>query len=180
MAGPIAFLHPWPEAKGYQVAVAVKGGKPAFHSAHMREKALAEKAERLLRVADSCGAHFFFRPERPRAILVDLGDYEDAHLPAIKGLRPRRIVRKSENKRRAWFRAPRLTDAQRSVVRKDFASALLGDSASTGAYLCGRAPGSRNPKDGYEVGLAYAAPGAESSWALLKAQRPKLLARTPE
>ena len=180
MAAPIAFLHLWPEVKSYRVTVTVKGRNPAFHRAHIGEKELAEKAEWLLQLADSCGAHFFVRPEHPSAILVDLDRYEDAHLPAIKGLRPRCIVRTSEDKRHAWFWVPRLTDAQGSVVRKDFASALLGDCGSTGAYQCGRMPGSRNPKNGYEVGLAYAAPGAESSWALLKEKRTKLLARTPE
>ena len=83
MAGPIAFLHLWPEVQSYQVAATAEGRKPAFRSAKIGEKALAEKAERLLRPADSCGAHFFVPPERPSAILVDLDDYENARLPAI-------------------------------------------------------------------------------------------------
>ena len=106
MAAPIAFLHLWPEVKSYRVAVTVKKRKPAFHRAHIGEKELAEKAEWLLQLADSCGAHFFVRPEHPSAILVDLDRYEDAHLPAIKGLRPRRIVHTSKDKWRAWFWGP--------------------------------------------------------------------------
>ena len=85
----------------------------------------------------------------------------------------------SENKRHAWYWAPRLINAQGSLVRKDFAGALLGNGRGAGAHERSRVPGSRDPKSRYEAGLAYAAPCAELSQALRKAQRPELLARTP-
>ena len=174
MADALAFLRLWPEVKTYQVTVTAKGEKPLFHEAHMGADTLSSKVARLLQLAEERNAHFFVRPENPGAILVDLDCYEDAHLSAIKDLCPRCIVRTSSDKRHAWFWTPRLNDAQSAVLRAEFAGALLGDPRSTGARQCGRMPGSRNPKNGCGVQLVYASAGAESSWALLQAPRPKL------